>query len=99
VTTFDVRIDPAAQDDIANAFLWYQERRASVAEDFRREVIDAIERVARAPLMRKADARGDRKIGLHRFPYAVWYFVEGNTVIVVAVGHHRRRPAYWRQRV
>jgi hypothetical protein len=30
-----------------------------------------------------------------RFPYTVWFDVQGSTVIVLAVAHHKRRPAYW----
>jgi toxin ParE1/3/4 len=33
---------------------------------------------------------------LKRFPYTIFYVVEGNTVFVLAVAHQRREPGYWR---
>ena len=32
---------------------------------------------------------GTRKRSLRRFPYSVWFEVQGNTVTVIAVAHHR----------
>lgn len=66
-----------------------------IADAFRAEVFDGIERVALAPLARPADGDGTRKRVLHRFPYSVIYEVQASTVTVLAVAHHRRRPGYW----
>jgi len=40
-----------------------------------------------------------KRVFLDRFPYAVTFFVEGDTVHVVAVEALRRRPGYWRSRL
>jgi hypothetical protein len=36
---------------------------------------------------------------LDRFPFAVVFFIEGETVHVVAVEALRKRPGYWRSRL
>jgi hypothetical protein len=36
---------------------------------------------------------------LHRFPFSVIYSVEADMILVVAIAHHGRRPAYWQSRV
>ena len=36
---------------------------------------------------------------MQRFPFNVLYREAGNTVQVLAVAHHRRRPGYWLGRV
>jgi len=40
----------------------------------------------------------DRRAPLRRFPYAVFFALEGNLVIVTAVLHVRRDPAEWQRR-
>jgi len=34
-----------------------------------------------------------------RFPYALLYRVEADTITILAVMHMHRRPGYWEQRV
>jgi plasmid stabilization system protein ParE len=98
VNDYVVELAPAVEGDIGDAFLWYRERNASVADAFRAEVFDTIDRIAGTPLGNAADEDGNRKRLLHRFPYSVIYEVMGNTVTVLAVAHHRRRPNYWRSK-
>jgi plasmid stabilization system protein ParE len=94
-----VVIARAAEGDIADAFLWYRERNALVAEAFRNEVFETIDRIAAAPMAKAADEDGNRKRVLRRFPYTVLYEVtDGNSVTILAVAHHRRSPSYWRDR-
>ena len=69
-----------------------------VADSFRAEVFDTIERIAAAPLAMSPDGDGNCRRVLHRFPYSVFYEVLKNTVTILAVAHHRRRPDYWQAR-
>ena len=39
-----------------------------------------------------------RHYHLRHFPYTVRYVLEGGVATVLAVGHQRRMPGYWRQR-
>lgn len=90
-----VELSPAAEADIREAFIWYRERNALIADAFRADVFDSIDRIAEAPLARPADEEGSRKRVLHRFAYSVIYEVDAMVVTVLAVAHHRRRPGYW----
>jgi plasmid stabilization system protein ParE len=95
VSEFVVVLAPAAERDIADAFLWYKERNVLAADGFRAEVFDAIEHIAALPMSRPADGEGNRHRVLKRFPYSVFDEVVGNTVTVLATAHHRRKPGYW----
>ena len=97
MSEFAVVLAPRAENDIAEAFGWYQERNATAADAFRAEVFETIDRLAEAPLSWPADDEGNRKRVVKRFPYTVWFEVLGSTVTVLAVAHHKRRPAYWRK--
>jgi plasmid stabilization system protein ParE len=41
---------------------------------------------------------GRRRWLLTRFPFAVVYRVTDDSIRVLAVAHHRRRPGYWQAR-
>ena len=96
MSAYHVEIAPAAERDIREAFLWYADRSQLIADAFRTEVFDAIERLGTSPLGKAADALGNRRKVLHRFPYSVVYEVAESSVTILAVAHHRRLPDYWR---
>ena len=95
MSAYHVEIAPAAERDIREGFLWYAERNQLIADAFRSEVFDSIDRVAESPLGKAADAQGNRRRVLHRFPYSVVYEVAESTVTILAIAHHRRLPDYW----
>ena len=95
MSEFTVVLAPRAENDIAEAFGWYLARNATAADAFRAEVFETIDRLAEAPLSWPEDNEGNPKRVVKRFPYTVWFEVLGSTVTVLAVAHHKRRPAYW----
>lgn len=98
MSRYTLVLAPAAEDDIRQAFVWYGERNRLAAEAFREEVFEAIERVADTRSHPAADEAGVRKRVLKRFPYSVLYEIEAETITVLAVAHHRRKPAYWKSK-
>jgi hypothetical protein len=40
-----------------------------------------------------------KRVFLDRFPFAVVFYVEGDTVRVIALEALRKRPGYWRLRL
>ena len=96
MSSYVVRLEPRAERDIADAFLWYRERNPMAAESFRAEVFDLIDRIADVPLSWPViDEDGNRRRSLRRFPYAVIFEVRQDTITVMAIAHHRRKPGYW----
>jgi toxin ParE1/3/4 len=97
-----VRFHEGASAEAEAAVGWYNERVPGLGEDFRIEVVNAIERVIEAPLAWPVSAYDPRarRCLLARFPYSVVYVLAGDEdIIVAAVAHARRRPGYWSERV
>ena len=69
-----------------------------LAEAFIDEVEAAVSRILAHPEAWSALEGGVRRCLLKRFPFGVYYGVEGETVVVYAVMHMSRRPDYWRGR-
>jgi plasmid stabilization system protein ParE len=98
VTRFTVEVLPEAEREFREAFLWYFERSPIAADAFRSQVLVAIDGLADRGGMWPANADGFCFHVLDRFPYTVWYEVNGASAIVIAIAHQRRRPNYWKPR-
>ncbi len=93
-----VIIRPAAEADIADAFHWYEEQRAGLGEEFRMELRVAFEEISKNPLLFRVLHRNTRRYLVQRFPYAIYYRVFPDKVVVVACMHGRRNPRRWQSR-
>jgi hypothetical protein len=42
---------------------------------------------------------GVHRANLKRFPFNINYLVDGDAIAIVAIGHDKRRPFYWKGRL
>lgn len=75
---------PAADEEFREAARYYESEAAGVGLSF-----------IAAQMMRV----GIRKKVLRHFAYNLFYAVEADAIVAVAVAHHRKRPNYWRTRL
>ena len=73
MSAFSVVLAPGAESDIEAAFHWYEKRDAAAAGSFRTEMFAAIDQLAMDPVRWQADASGNRRVLLKRFPYSIWF--------------------------
>jgi len=96
---FDVRFHPDAATEYEEAICWYAERSEQVAENFDQVVSQALEQIIQSPSRcPMIDGRHRIFILPKKFPYHIIYRVDSETVTVLAVAHHRRKPSYWQGR-
>lgn len=87
-----------AEEDIRNAYLWYEEQQPGLGDRFLAAVDRTLSSIAANPLIHNFASPPIRRALCARFPYAV-YFIEGNeSLIVIAVLHQRQKPKVWRTR-
>jgi len=92
-------IAPEAEQDLAEAYAWYEGRRTGLGEDFLSSVDACIEAIRRMPEMHGLIHEDYRRGLVRRFPYALFYEYAGRTVTVYGVFHTSRDPAKWRERL
>jgi plasmid stabilization system protein ParE len=92
-------IAPEAEQDVADAYAWYEGRRLGLGEELLSCVDACIQAICRAPEMYPVVHETYRRALVRRFPYAIFYEYAGNTVTVYSVFHTSRDPAKWRQRL
>lgn len=94
----DVRFSSLAVEELDDAALYYEQEQPGVGTRFLAAVEDAVRQLARMPTLWPLVDGDIRRCVLRRFPYSVFYAVEPDHVLVVAIAHQHRRPDYWQGR-
>lgn len=92
-------VRPAAAADIDDAFLWYEGQRRGLGYEFLAAANTLMDAVAEHPLRYPIVRRGARRALLRRFPYAIYFRVYEDVIVVIACMHGRRSPRRWRARM
>ena len=87
-----------AEEEMAEAALFYEAASSQLGNDFLEDVQRAVDRLREFPQAGEAIS-GFRRTLLHRFPFSLVYAIEDNVIVVIAVAHQGRRPGYWQSRV
>ena len=94
----NIRFLTLAQKEVDESVRWYDEQ-ASLGRDFLDELDRAVRLIKSHPLAATEIESEIRRCLLHRFPYALIYGIDEETIVVIAVAHLHRKPRYWSDRV
>ena len=89
---------PEVDSDVESAFTWYENERGDLGLDFLNEVRAAYDRIAEYPLQYEEIYSDVRRALTRRFPYAVYFTIDGDSAVVFAILHASRDPAVWQSR-
>ena len=92
-------VAPEAEQDIADAYGWYEGRRFGLGEEFLSRVDACIQSILRNPELHKIVHENYRRMLVRRFPFAVFYEYADGVVTVYCVFHTSREPEKWRRRL
>jgi len=88
---------PEAEAEALEARRWYEDRRPGLGDEFGAAVDATVTRVVEQPLAFPRVRGETRRAVLVRFPYALYFRVTEENIVVLAV-HGRQNPTRWRQR-
>ncbi len=91
-------IRPEAESDLAEAFEWYEQRRPGLGESLLLSVEATLVAIQETPSLFPEVHRNIRRALTRRFPFGVFYVVEGEAVVVIALFHASRDPKGWQNR-
>jgi plasmid stabilization system protein ParE len=83
---------PEAEEEIAEAFEWYEQHVLGLGAEFLRAVEAAVASAARGPLQYPVWRRGARRVLLRKFPFAIFYTVKSDGIVVFGCFHGKRNP-------
>jgi len=94
-----VIVRPEAEDDLKEAYAWYEDKRTGLGYDFLLQVDAGLNLIARNPNIHPIEYKETRKHLVKRFPYKIIYLFEKEKIIVLAVIHSRRSPVLIKRRI
>ncbi len=88
-----------ADDDIAEAYNWYERREPGLGEEFLRCLEARILMIRRQPKIYRIAVDEFRRAFVRRFPYEVFYEENEGAIVVYSVFHCSQNPKKWRKRL
>ena len=87
-----------AEEELSIVASYYEDQSTGLGIDFIREIQRTCKLISTSPKASTKIHKEIRRKLVRRFPFAVIYKVEHDSILVVAVAHQRREPRYWLSR-
>lgn len=96
--TLPIDFSPKAVGEVDGAYLWYENQRVGLGEEFLSALLSQLERIQENPDGWAVLYRKIRACPIRHFPYVVYYRTSSDRINIIAVQHGHRNPRAWRQR-
>lgn len=83
---------PEVEDDAVDTYTWYESKARGLGEEFLRVFYACAREISRNPFMYRRVYKEFRRRLLRRFPYAMYFRVEEEQVVVYGLFHCARDP-------
>jgi plasmid stabilization system protein ParE len=90
-----VRLLQPAEQEMVDAAAYYEVQVRGLGDDFLKKVESAIFDIANNPAQWPVVSQNIRRRLIHRFPYGLFYRIDLDEVVVLAIAHLHRHPTYW----
>ena len=85
------------EEDISEAFLWYEKQQPGLGIRFEREVMESLSRIQENPFMYQAVEGRQRRGLVSNFPYCIYYVISDDEILVSTVFNTHRDPKHWKK--
>jgi plasmid stabilization system protein ParE len=99
VKQYQLEATPAVELDIEAAFEWYEREEVGLGFQFLDELRATYVRILDHPFGYQDLRSGIRRALTRRFPYGVYFSIEEEVIVIVAVLHTARDPEEWQLRI
>jgi plasmid stabilization system protein ParE len=96
--TYRLLVRRQAKLDLRQAVQWYDQQQYGLGREFGAQVDAAMELIADNPMQYQILYRNIRRAILRKFPYGVFYRIDGTDIVVFAIVHLHRDPSSWQAR-
>ena len=88
----------AARAELIEAQDWYEAEAPGLGRRFREAIDTLAERMSTNPRQFPVVFKSVRRALLRRFPYALFFVIDEQTLFVIACFHASRNPLQWQRR-
>lgn len=92
LSRYSLIVRPEAEAELLEAYKYYEERTQGLGDAFRDDVDACLNLIARYPGAYQVVEEDIRRALLRRFPYGIFYLVDGRRVVVFSCFHASRDP-------
>jgi plasmid stabilization system protein ParE len=90
--TYSARFLPDVEEDAIGGYVWYEAKSPGLGEEFLRVFYACASEIPRNPLLYPKIYGEFRRRLLRRFPYAIYFMIKENQVVVIGLFHCARDP-------
>ena len=90
--TYELSLLPEVEEDTFVGYRWYEKRSSGLGDQFLEELYTDIGGIPSNPLLYEVVRRRIRCRLLRRFPYAIYFSLEEEQILVLGVFHCARDP-------
>jgi plasmid stabilization system protein ParE len=90
-----LRVTSNVRREIQEAAEYYEAERPGLGDRFWQEVDAHMRWILANPTAPRLRLGEYRRVNLSVFPYYIAYAIRGETIVLLAVAHTRRKPHYW----
>jgi plasmid stabilization system protein ParE len=89
---FNLVVESYAENDIEEAYKWYENQQIKLGKAFWEEVLSTLIKIQDNPFLFQKSYRNTRRAMVRKFPYGIYYTVsrEEGLIQVIAVLHFKR---------
>ena len=90
--TYTLRFLPEVEEDAISGYVWYESKSPGLGDEFLRMFYACVGEIPKNPLLYpKAHSEFRRRL-LRRFPYAIYFMIKEDQIIVYGLFHCARDP-------
>ena len=89
---YNITFSEEAEEDIFSAYVWYEQQRAGLGDEFKNAVKEAASSIQSNPLLYGFRKKNIRGCNVKRFPYLILFFVERYNIRVIYISHTSKKP-------
>ncbi len=93
-----LEVRDVASAEFIEAYLWYEDQRDGLGEEFHDEVQEYFDVLRHRPAGFPEWRGPYKKINLKRFPFVIVFQVVKDAVVIYSVFHSKRNPSRWGRR-
>ena len=93
--SFTLIVNPHATQDAEESAIWYEKQKAGLGKEFVKAIDEGINSIQNNPYHFSVLKKNFRRIIIGKFPFGIFYLIENNTIIILAVWHFKRKPFGW----
>jgi len=91
---YNLSIAPEVEEDIVAVYCWYEDASIGLGEEFLGMFYTGTRSIQKNPFQCNVIFNDFRRFLLSRFPYALYYLIAGESIIVYGVFHCARNPVF-----